>query len=113
MLHELETLYRLGYRGHIDFVDDNPIGNKKAVKTFLPELKTWLEQHDYPFKFTTEASLNLADDADLMKLLNQANFIGVFVGIESPDTSTETWRERAQNLCGWALRNCRFHRWLR
>jgi radical SAM superfamily enzyme YgiQ (UPF0313 family) len=84
MLHELDTLYRLGYRGHIDFVDDNLIGNKKAVKAFLPELKTWLEQHDYPFEFTTEASLNLADDADLLMLLNQANFIGVFVGIESP-----------------------------
>ena len=51
MLHELETLYRLGYRGHVYFVDDNLIGNKKAVKSFLPELKTWLEQHDYPFEF--------------------------------------------------------------
>src|SRR5689334_7446464 len=88
MLHELQTLYRLGYRGHVDFVDDNLIGNKKAVKAFLPELKTWLEQHDYPFEFTTEASLNLADDADLLKLLNEANFIGVFMGIESPDAST-------------------------
>jgi radical SAM superfamily enzyme YgiQ (UPF0313 family) len=46
MLHELETLYRLGYRGHVDFVDDNLIGNKKAVKAFLPELRTWLEQHN-------------------------------------------------------------------
>ena len=85
MLHELDTLYQLGYRGHVDFVDDNLIGNKKAVKLFLPELKTWLEHHDYPFEFTTEASLNLADDAELMRLLNEANFIGVFVGIESPD----------------------------
>jgi radical SAM superfamily enzyme YgiQ (UPF0313 family) len=97
MLHELETLYRLGYRGHVDFVDDNLIGNKKAVKAFLPELKTWLEQHDYPFEFSTEASLNLADDADLLKLLNQANFIGVFVGIESPDTSTLIAMRKKQN----------------
>jgi radical SAM superfamily enzyme YgiQ (UPF0313 family) len=97
MLHELDTLYRLGYRGHIDFVDDNLIGNKKAVKAFLPELKAWLEQHDYPFEFTTEASLNLADDADLMKLLNQANFIGVFVGIESPDTGTLIAMRKKQN----------------
>ncbi|MFY9770487.1 MAG: B12-binding domain-containing radical SAM protein [Xanthobacteraceae bacterium] len=97
MLHELDALYRLGYRGHIDFVDDNLIGNKKAVKAFLPELKTWLEQHDYPFEFTTEASLNLADDADLLKLLNQANFIGVFVGIESPDTSTLIAMRKKQN----------------
>jgi hypothetical protein len=97
MLHELQTLYRLGYRGHVDFVDDNLIGNKKAVKAFLPELKTWLEQHDYPFEFTTEASLNLADDADLLKLLNEANFIGVFMGIESPDTSTLIAMRKKQN----------------
>ena len=68
MLHELETLYQLGYRGHVDFVDDNLIGNKKAVKLFLPELETWLECHGYPFEFTTEASLNLSDDAGLMKV---------------------------------------------
>jgi radical SAM superfamily enzyme YgiQ (UPF0313 family) len=80
MLHELETLYRLGYRGHVDFVDDNLIGNKKAVKSFLPELKTWLEQHDYPFEFATEASLNLADDVELLRLINEANFITLIAG---------------------------------
>jgi radical SAM superfamily enzyme YgiQ (UPF0313 family) len=97
MLRELERLYQLGYRGHVDFVDDNLIGNKKAVKAFLPELKTWLEQHDYPFEFTTEASLNLADDAELMKLLNNANFVGVFVGIESPDSDTLIAMRKKQN----------------
>jgi radical SAM superfamily enzyme YgiQ (UPF0313 family) len=97
MLHELETLYRLGYRGHVDFVDDNLIGNKKAVKAFLPELKIWLEQHDYPFEFTTEASLNLADDGELLRLLNAANFIGVFIGIESPDTDTLIAMRKKQN----------------
>src|SRR5215469_5163290 len=97
ILHELETLYRLGYRGHVDFVDDNLIGNKKAVKAFLPELKTWLEQRDYPFEFTTEASLNLADDAELLRLMNEANFIGVFVGIESPDAGTLTAMRKKQN----------------
>ncbi len=97
MLHELETLYQLGYRGHVDFVDDNLIGNKKAVKAFLPELKTWLDQHDYPFEFTTEASLNLADDGHLLRLLNEANFIGVFVGIESPDTDTLIAMRKKQN----------------
>lgn len=97
MLHELETLYRLGYRGHVDFVDDNLIGNKKAVKAFLPELRTWLEQHNYPFEFTTEASLNLADDAELLRLLNKANFIGVFMGIESPDTDTLIAMRKKQN----------------
>src|SRR6516165_8087448 len=97
MLHELETLYRLGYRGHVDFVDDNLIGNKKAVKAFLPALRTWLEQHQYPFEFTTEASLNLADDTELLKQLNQANFIGVFIGIESPDAGTLIATRKKQN----------------
>ena len=83
MLHELDVLYELGYRGHVDFVDDNLIGNKKAVKAFLPELKTWLEQHDYPFEFTTEASLNLADDLELLRLMSEANFVGIFVGMRA------------------------------
>jgi len=97
MLSELTTLYRLGYRGHVDFVDDNLIGNKKAVKTFLPELKSWLDQHDYPFEFTTEASINLADDPELLRLMREANFVGVFVGIESPDPETLTKAKKKQN----------------
>jgi hypothetical protein len=96
-LRELEMLHALGYRGHVDFVDDNLIGNKKAVKSFLPELQAWLAQRDYPFEFTTEASLNLADDADLMRLMSEANFIGVFVGIESPDTATLIAMRKKQN----------------
>ena len=97
MLAELDRLYELGYRGHVDFVDDNLIGNKKAVKAFLPHLKTWLEQHDYPFEFSTEASLNLADDEDLLQLMQDANFFAVFVGIESPDTETLKQMRKKQN----------------
>ena len=97
MLAELDELYRLGYRGHVDFVDDNLIGNKKAVKAFLPHLAQWLDAYDCPFEFTTEASLNLADDADLLQLMNEANFIGVFTGIESPDPETLTLMRKKQN----------------
>ena len=97
MLAELDELYRLGYRGHVDFVDDNLIGNKKAVKAFLPELAKWLEARDYPFEFTTEASLNLADDPELLWLMKRANFVGVFVGIESPDTATLIAMRKKQN----------------
>jgi hypothetical protein len=97
MLAELGRLYELGYRGHVDFVDDNLIGNKKAVKAFLPHLKTWLEQHDYPFEFSTEASLNLADDEELLRLMRDANFFAVFVGIESPDTETLKQMRKKQN----------------
>jgi radical SAM superfamily enzyme YgiQ (UPF0313 family) len=94
---ELDALYQLGYRGHVDFVDDNLIGNKKAVKAFLPELAQWLEARDYPFEFTTEASINLADDPALLAMLNAANFVGVFVGIESPDTATLIAMRKKQN----------------
>ena len=72
-------------------------GNKKAVKAFLPELARWLEAHDYPFEFTTEASINLADDRELLELLQRANFVGVFVGIESPDTATLIAMRKKQN----------------
>jgi radical SAM superfamily enzyme YgiQ (UPF0313 family) len=97
MLAELQALYDLGYRGHVDFVDDNLIGNKKAVRKFMPELRAWLERNDYPFEFTTEASLNLADDDAFLKALTEANFVGVFVGIESPDTDTLVAMKKKQN----------------
>jgi radical SAM superfamily enzyme YgiQ (UPF0313 family) len=97
MLAELDALYRLGYRGHVDFVDDNLIGNKKAVRTFMPELRAWLELHDYPFEFTTEASVNLADDDDFMAAMRDANFVGIFVGIESPDPETLVAMKKKQN----------------
>jgi radical SAM superfamily enzyme YgiQ (UPF0313 family) len=97
MLAELGALYKLGYRGHVDFVDDNLIGNKKAVKQFLPHLTNWIKQHDYPFEFSTEASLNLSDDDHLMEMLRDANFFSVFVGIESPDTETLIQIRKKQN----------------
>ena len=97
MLGELDALYQLGYRGHVDFVDDNLIGNKKAIKAFLPHLIKWLEERDYPFEFSTEASLNLADDAELLGLLKKANFYVIFVGIESPDTDTLIAMRKKQN----------------
>ncbi|GEO99407.1 B12-binding domain-containing radical SAM protein [Methylobacterium haplocladii] len=97
VLAELQRLYDLGYRGHVDFVDDNLIGNKKAVKLFLPELIKWQEAHGYPFQFSTEASLNLSDDQDLLNLMRMANFFVVFVGIETPDTDTLNQTQKKQN----------------
>src|SRR5262245_24985818 len=78
-------------------VDDNLIGNKKALKRFLPELARWLHVRGYPFEFATEASINLADDDELLHLLRQANFFTVFVGIESPDTDTLIAAGKKQN----------------
>jgi radical SAM superfamily enzyme YgiQ (UPF0313 family) len=97
MLAELEMLYDFGYRGHVDFVDDNFIGNKKAVKAFLPHLITWQQERGYPFEFSTEASINLADDDTLLAMMREANFFTVFVGIESPDTDTLVSMQKKQN----------------
>ena len=97
MLAELETLYDFGYRGHVDFVDDNFIGNKKAVKAFLPHLITWQKERGYPFEFSTEASINLADDDALLAMMREANFFTIFVGIESPDEDTLVSMQKKQN----------------
>jgi hypothetical protein len=97
LLKELDTLYALGHRGLVDMVDDNFIGNKRDVKLFLPLLIEWQEQHGYPFEFATEASINLADDDELLGLMQRANFATVFVGIESPDEHTLKQTQKAQN----------------
>ena len=97
MLAELQTLYDAGYRGHVDFVDDNLIGNKKALKRFLPALETWQKGLGYPFQFSTEASMNLADDRELLDMMKAANFFAIFVGIESPDTATLVAAQKKQN----------------
>ncbi|MHB0770559.1 B12-binding domain-containing radical SAM protein [Bradyrhizobium sp. 5.13L] len=97
MFVELETLYQMGYRGHLDFVDDNFIGNKKSLRQFLPKLAEWQRTHGYPFEFSTEASVNLADDSELLELMGQANFFGIFVGIESPDPATLVAMRKKQN----------------
>jgi len=97
ILAELDALYALGYRGHVDFVDDNLIGNKKALKKFLPDLQRWLNGKSFPFEFSTEASINLADDSELLSALAAANFFAIFVGIESPDTDTLVLMRKKQN----------------
>jgi radical SAM superfamily enzyme YgiQ (UPF0313 family) len=97
MLAELDALYKMGYRGHLDFVDDNFIGNKKSLKLFLPELAAWQRARDYPFEFSTEASVNLADDPKLLEMMAAANFFSIFVGIESPDPATLVAMKKKQN----------------
>jgi radical SAM superfamily enzyme YgiQ (UPF0313 family) len=97
MLAELDMLFHLGYRGHVDFVDDNLIGNKKSLKRFLPALQQWQEKRGYPFSFSTEASINLADDAELLRMMREANFFAVFVGIETPNSDTLKLIQKKQN----------------
>jgi radical SAM superfamily enzyme YgiQ (UPF0313 family) len=98
VLSELKSLYDLGYRGHIDIVDDNFIGNKKKVKELLREIIVWSKEHSYPFYFTTEASVNLADDEELLQLMKDADFRYVFLGIETPDNDTLALNNKSQNV---------------
>lgn len=94
---ELDALRRRGVR-NVFFVDDNLIGNKKAAKELLAYLADYQRQHDYAFRFGTEASLNLAGDEELLKLFRAANFIWVFIGIETPDEASLKETRKTQNL---------------
>jgi hypothetical protein len=97
MIAELQTLYDLGYRGHVDFVDDNFIGNKPRVMDVLHAMRDWSSRHGYPFYFSTEASINLAREGELLRLMQENDFRYVFVGIESPDDDVLSLTKKPQN----------------
>ena len=86
VVSELEAIYRYGWRGGVFVVDDNFIGNKRKLKAeTLPAIIEWSESRKHPFTFFTEVSINLADDEELMRLMFEAGFDRVFIGIESPN----------------------------
>jgi radical SAM superfamily enzyme YgiQ (UPF0313 family) len=97
MLAELDALYELGYRGHVDFVDDNLFGNPRNVRPFLEALSSWSEQRNHPFAFTAETSLNLADNDEILGLMRRCGFFAIFIGIETPDTLTLLSVQKRQN----------------
>jgi len=97
MLAELDALHALGHAGNLLFVDDNLIGNKKAVKLFLPHLGDWQKRHGYPFTFSTQASINVADDDALLALMRDANFVNIFIGIETSDDDALVTAQKKQN----------------
>lgn len=97
LLAELQTLYDLGWRRSVFVVDDNFIGNKRNAKLLLRELIPWMVERDYPFSFSTEASVDLAEDQELLDLMIAANFTAVFLGIETPDTDSLSLTQKFQN----------------
>jgi hypothetical protein len=97
MVAELQALYDLGYRGHIDFVDDNLIGNKARAIEALQAIGEWSKRHGHPFYYSTEASINLAQEEQLLQLMRELDFRYVFVGIESPDEDVLAEAHKVQN----------------
>lgn len=106
-LAELQALYDLGWRGSLFIVDDNFIGNQRNVKRFLRELIPWMQHHHYPFTFITEASVNLAEDDELLELMRHAGFYAVFLGIETPDQDSLQVTRKLQNTRNPLVEACR------
>ena len=98
VLAELEALCSRGWRGSVFIVDDNFIGNTKMVKSLLRSLISWQKGRLRHLNFFTEASVNLAEDPELMDLMVQAGFNKVFLGLETPVEEGLKECGKAQNL---------------
>ena len=97
IIAELDSLYHRGWRSQVFFVDDNFIGNKKyLMNQLLPALIDW-QRDKKGFLFNTEASINLADNEDLMHTMVEAGFDTVFIGIETPDEESLAECNKKQN----------------
>lgn len=100
VLAELDALYRLGWRNRVCIVDDNFVGNTKHAMELAREMKHWQELHGVPFTFYAEASIDLADRPELLAAMVQANFVYVFIGIETPSAEALKASGKFQNLRG-------------
>src|SRR5574337_1642422 len=97
VLAELDRL-RVQNVQQVFIVDDNLIGNKAAIKVVLRDIIKYQQAHGYPFNFFTEASLDLAEDGELIGLMAEANIEGVFVGIESPNEESLRETKKLHNV---------------
>jgi radical SAM superfamily enzyme YgiQ (UPF0313 family) len=98
VLAELDAIHNRGFRGSLFIVDDNFIGNKNKLKNeTLPALIEWMEKKNHPFSLFTEASINLADDPELMHMMTRAGFSKVFIGIETPNEASLNECNKNQN----------------
>lgn len=98
IIQELDMLYKLNWHGSVFVVDDNFIGNKAVIKAgLLPAMKTWMQEHKFPFTFNTQTSINLADDKELMQAMVEAGFSSTFIGIETPEEQSLQDCNKVQN----------------
>jgi radical SAM superfamily enzyme YgiQ (UPF0313 family) len=105
-LAELEVLYQMGWHRYVFIVDDNFIGNTHNAKLLLRALIPWMEERNYPFIFLTEASINLAEDDELIELMVKAGMTIVFMGIETPDTDSLLGIHKVQNTRKSLVESC-------
>lgn len=98
ILAELDAMLESGNPGLVYFVDDNFIGNRRAVMDFLPKLIEWQKERGYPLQFACEATLNIAQSPKLLELMREAYFTTVFCGIETPETDALHAISKDQNL---------------
>jgi radical SAM superfamily enzyme YgiQ (UPF0313 family) len=102
LVAELEEMRRAGFYSAF-IVDDNFVGDKRKAKALLEQLVPWMEQHNYPLRLTTETSIDLADDPELLDLMYRANFRSVFIGIETPRQASLAEAKKFQNMRGDSL----------
>ncbi len=95
---ELDALYKAGHRGTVFVSDDNFIGDKASASSILKSIVEWQEDHRRAFNFFTQAGIGLGSDPETMRLMNQARFEGVLVGIESPDEEVLRIAGKGPNL---------------
>jgi len=98
VIAELDTLRRLGWRSEVFIVDDNFIGNSRNALQLAVDLAAWQKLHGYPISFYTEASIDLADRPELLAAMVRANFMYVFIGIETPSKEALKESGKFQNL---------------
>lgn len=98
LLRELDAILACGPLGGVFFVDDNLIGNKRALRELLPHVIEWQKRHGYPLRLIGECSLNVAQDREILAQLRESYFIELFLGIESAEEDALVAMSKAQNL---------------
>jgi radical SAM superfamily enzyme YgiQ (UPF0313 family) len=98
IITELQCLNKLGYRGHIFFVDDNFLANGKSVEELLNSIAEWSEKNSYPFYFQAEASLNFAGNDMFLQLMKKAEFRYLSIGLETPEDTVLEKAHKHQNM---------------
>ncbi len=98
VISELDALYKQGYRGHIFFVDDNFLSNKKIIKELLKKIAVWSASKRYPFYFAAETSIDLVNNDEVLGLLKNADFRYISLGIETPENEVLQKACKNQNM---------------